>query len=219
MRILTSLLVYSVVLVAAAGCGANVSLPDVDGLVARTQQAWSDNWHAVWQVEWDDAPVRGSLVAEMWHANDGRVRIETLEAPASALNGLILVNDGETSWLYDARRDAGHDASYGRLEAESAEPARIPLASDALDAIDWLFLKMDDATLAVSGRDILESGVAIRLNIALPNGDRALLWVHDETGLPSRVELHSATWGEAYFTARSISIPEHLHPGLFIPPQ
>jgi outer membrane lipoprotein-sorting protein len=215
MRILTSLLVYIVVLVAAAGCGANVSLPDVDGSVTRTQQAWSDNWHAVWQVEWDGAPVRGSLVAEMWHANDGRMRIETLEAPTSALNGLIFVNDGQTSWLYDAR----HDARHNRMEAESAEPARIPLASDAVDAIDWLFLKMDDAMVVVSGRDTLESGAAIRLNIALPSGDRASLWVHDETGLPSRVELHSATWGEAYFTARSISIPERLHPGLFIPPQ
>ncbi len=211
MRILTSLLVYIVILVAAADCGVHPSLPDGDVSVARAQQAWRDNWHAVWQVEWDGAPVRGPLVAEMWHADDGRMRIETLEAPTPALNGLILVDDGETSWLYDVR--------HNRLEAESAEPARIPLASDALDAIDWLFVKMDDATAAVSGRDTLESGAAIRLDIVLTSGDRAVLWVHDETGLPSRVELHSATWGEAYFTARSISIPEHLHPGLFAPTQ
>jgi hypothetical protein len=122
------------------------------------------------------------------------MRIETLEAPTAALNGLILVVDSETSWLYDVR--------HSRLEAESAEPARIPLSSDALDAIDWLFLKMEDATVLVSGRDTLESGATIRLDIALPSGDRAVLWVHDETGFPSRVELHSTTWGEAHFTAR-----------------
>ena len=210
MRFLTTLLVYIVILAPAAGCGVDSSLPDGDASVARARQAWSDNWHAVWQVEWDDAPVSGPLVAEMWHADDGRVRIETLEAPTPALSSLILVDDGETSWLYDAR--------HHRLEAESAEPARIPLSSDALDAVDWLFLKMDDATVVVSGRDTLESGAAIRLDTALPTGDRAVLWVHDETGLPSRVELHSATWGEVCLTARSINIPEHLHPDLFTSP-
>jgi outer membrane lipoprotein-sorting protein len=215
MRILITLLVYIVIAAPAAGCGVDSSLPDGDVSVARARQAWRGNWHAVWQVEWDGAPVRGPLVVEMWHADDGRVRIETLEASTPALNSLILVDDGETSWLYDARHN---DARRSRPEAESAEPARIPLFSDALDAIDWLFLKMDDATVVVSGRDTLESGAAIRLDVALRTGDRAVLWVHDETGLPSRVELHSATWGEVYLTARSISIPEHLYPGLFTSP-
>jgi hypothetical protein len=139
------------------------------------------------------------------------MRIETLEAPSPALNGLILVDDGQTNWLYDVR--------HNRLEAESDESLRIPLVSDALDAIDWLFLNIEDATVAVSGRDSLESGVAIRLDIVLPTGDRAALWIHENTGLPSRVELHSATWGEACFVTRSISIPEHTHPGLFAPPE
>jgi outer membrane lipoprotein-sorting protein len=214
MRFLTTLFVYIVILAPAASCDVDSSLPDGDETVARARQAWRDNWHAVWQVEWDDAPVSGPLVAEMWHADDGRVRIETLEAPTPALSSLILVDDGKTSWLYDAR----HDARRNHLEAESAEPARIPLASDALDAVDWLFLNIDDATVVVSERDILESGVAIRLDTALPTGDRAVLWVHDETGLPSRVELYSATWGEVCLTARSINIPEHLHPDLFTSP-
>lgn len=211
MRAFTRSLVYVVSLVAAVGCGVNPSLPDGDELVARAHRAWKGDWHAVWQVEWDGAPVRGPLVAEVWHADDGRIRIETLEAPSPALNGLILVDDGETSWLFDVR--------HNRLEAESDEPAKIPLASDALDAIDWLFLNMEDATVAVSGRDSLESGAAIRLNIVLTTGDQAVLWIHEKTGLPSRVELESATWGEASFVTRSISIPENPHPGLFAPPQ
>ena len=211
MRAFTRSLVYVVSLVAAVGCGVNPSLPGGDELVARAHRAWKGDWHAVWQVEWDGAPVRGPLVAEVWHADDGRIRIETLEAPSPALNGLILVDDGETSWLYDVR--------HNRLEAESDEPAKIPLASDALDAIDWLFLNMEDATVAVSGRDSLESGAAIRLNIVLPTGDQAVLWVHEKTGLPSRVELESVTWGEASFVTRSISIPDNPHPGLFAPLQ
>lgn len=211
MRAFTRLFVYFVSLVAAVGCGADPALPDGRETLARAYWAWRGDWHAVWQVEWDGAPVRGPLVAEVWHADDGRIRIETLEASSPALNGLILVDDGETSWLYDVRRN--------RLEAESDEPAKIPLASDALDAIGWLFLNMEDATVAVSGRDSLESGAAIRLNIVLPNGDRAVLWVHEKSGLPSRVVLESATWGEASFVTRSISIPENSHPGLFAPPQ
>lgn len=214
MRILSSLVVYILILVATARCGVQPPMPDGNVSVARAQQAWRDDWHAIWQVEWHNAPVRGPLVVEMWHADDGRMRIETLEAPTPALNGLILVDDGETRWLYDARRDASHK----RLEAESAELARIPLSSDALDAIDWLLLNVDDATVVVSGRDTLESGAAIQLDIVLPSGDRAALWVHDETGLPSRVRLQSAIWGQACFTARSISIPGHLHPGFFAPP-
>jgi outer membrane lipoprotein-sorting protein len=211
MHVFTRFLVCVVILVAAGDCGANSSLPGGDESVARARRAWRGDWHAVWQVEWDGAPVRGPLVAEVWHTGDGRIRIETLEAPSPALSGLILVDDGRTSWLYDVRHDD--------LEAESDNPVRIPLASDALDAIDWLFFSMEDGAVAVSSRDSLESGTAIRLNIVLPTGERAVLWVHDETGLPSRVELHSATWGEASFVTRSISIPEQPHPGLFVPPQ
>jgi outer membrane lipoprotein-sorting protein len=214
MRILSSLFVCTMILLAAARCGEYLPTHDAKASVARAQQAWRGDWHAIWQVEWDNAPVRGPLVAEMWHADDGRMRIETLEAPTPALNGLILVDDGQTRWLYDAYRDA----RYNRLEAEAAELATIPLSSDAVDALDWLLLNADDATVVVSGRDNLESGSATRLDIVLPSGDRALLWIHDETGLPSRVKLHSAIWGQACFAARSISIPGHLHPGLFATP-
>jgi outer membrane lipoprotein-sorting protein len=210
MRAFTRILACVVALVAAVGCGADPSLPDGDKLVARAQEAREGDWHAVWQIEWDGAPVRGPLVAEVWHAHDGRVRIETLEAPSPALNSLVLVDDGETSWLYDVRRN--------RLESGSDEPARIPLASDALDAVDWLFVNIEGATVAVSGRDRLESGTAIRLYIVLPTGDRAVLWVDEKTSLPSRVELESATWGEVSSVARSVGTREGLHPGLFAPP-
>jgi hypothetical protein len=93
------------------------------------------------------------------------------------------------------------------------------LLSDALDAIDWLSLRMEDATVNVSRHDTLESGPATRLDIILSTGDRAALWVHGETGLPSKVELHSAVWGEATFTTRSIGTLERPHPDLFIPSQ
>jgi hypothetical protein len=49
----------------------------------------------------------------------------------------------------------------------------------------------------------------------LTSGDRATLWIHDETGLPARVELHSVVWGEATFTTRSISTTAPQPPALF----
>jgi outer membrane lipoprotein-sorting protein len=211
MRLFIRLSVQIVILVTVASCGSDASALNGDDVITRAQQTWRGDWHAVWQVQWQGAPVRGPLVAEMWHADDGRMRIETLEASSPALSGVILVDDGQTFWLYDVRQDL--------RQPQIQEPARIPLASDALDAIDWLFLQMDKAVVDVSGRDVLESGPAIRLDVALPAGDRATLWVHDETGLPSRVELRSETWGEASLATRSISIPDHLHPGLFAPPQ
>lgn len=198
------------VLVVAVGCGGGSSLPRAEELVARARQAWAGDWHAVWQVEWGGAPLRGPLVVETWHAADGRLRIETLEAPVPALSNLLLVDDGETGRLTSTRQS---DWVSG-----SNEPARIPLANDALDMVDWLLFRLTDATLDVSARDSLESGPAIRLEVVLSQGDRAALWLHEETGLPARVELYSAVWGEPVLVARSISLPERLHPGLFVPP-
>jgi outer membrane lipoprotein-sorting protein len=184
-------------ILAAVVAACNVSSqPDGSSPITQAQQAWTGDWHAVWQIEWVGAPVRGPLVAEIWHAGNGRLRIETLEAPTAALSGLTLVSDGVTSWLYDLRQN--------RAEAKPAGQTRIPLASDALDATNWLLKEASRATTRIAGREMLEGGLADRVAVDWSNGDRATLWVHAESGLPARVELHSSVWGEATFTARSI---------------
>jgi outer membrane lipoprotein-sorting protein len=191
-RLIIPLIILTAV---AAACDAS-SRPDGSSLITQAQQAWAGDWHAVWQIEWDGAPVRGPLVAEIWHAGNGRLRIETLEAPTAALSGLTLVSDGATSWLYDLRQN--------RAEAQPAGQTRIPLASDALDATDWLLKEAGRTTAHIAGREMLESGLADRVAVDWSNGDRATLWVHTESGLPARVEMHSSVWGEATFTTRSI---------------
>ena len=201
------LIIPLIVLVAGVTACAVSPLPDGSGLLTRARQGWAGDWHAVWQIEWGGAPVRGPLLAEVWRAGDGRLRIETLEAPTAALSGLTLVNDGAATWLYDLRQN--------RAESGPAGWARIPLVSDALDATDWLLNETGRATISVTGQDMLESGLADRLAIALASGDRATLWVHAETGLPARVELHSAVWGEATFTTRSIDPAARQPAGLF----
>jgi hypothetical protein len=130
-----------------------------------------------------------------------------LEAPSAALSGLTLVNDGETSYLYDLRQD--------QVEAGFDKEVRIPLASDALDAIEWLILATDHLSVTTAGRDTLESGVAIRIDIELNTGGQAMIWVDGETRLPARVELRSAVWGEATFATRSINVSEQLPSDLF----
>ena len=210
MRVLNRLLVCTLCFVALIGCRESASLPDPNHLVTSAWQAWRNDWHAVWQFEWTGAPLRGPLVVEIWHAADGRRRIEVLEAPSAALSGLTLVEDGTTGWLYDLRQ--------ARLETGPVGQVSIPLASDALNAIDWLLSGIDDARVKVAGHDALESGPAAQLKILLSGGDQAVLWVHDETGLPARLELQSAVWGEASFTTRSIAAPEPLSPQLFVVP-
>lgn len=210
MRIFTWLLISVIILITLTRCGSS-SLPDGEKLVTRARQVWEADWHAVWQIEWAGAPVKGSLIAEVWHATGNRLRIETLEAPTAALSGLTLVNNGTTTWLYDLRQN--------RVETGPEEWVRIPLASDALDAIDWLLLNVDGSTINVTSYETLESGPATRLDIIQDNGDLVMLWVHDVTGLPARVTLRSAIWGEATFTTRSISTGERPHPALFVPPE
>ena len=68
----------------AAGCDA-ASRPDGSSLVTQAQQAWAGDWHAVWQIEWGGAPVRGPLVAEIWHAGDGStLRVVNVASPQTA---------------------------------------------------------------------------------------------------------------------------------------
>ncbi len=200
--------IITFILLAAVTAGCNAApRPDGSSLVTQAQRAWTGDWHAVWQIEWGGAPVRGPLVAEIWHAGNGRLRIETLEAPTAALSGLTLVSDGVTSWLYDLRQK--------RAEAKPAGQARIPLASDALDATAWLLKEASQATTHAAGREMLESGLADRVAVDWSNGDRATLWVHAESGLPARVELHSTVWGEATFTTRSVDPSPAKPAGLF----
>jgi outer membrane lipoprotein-sorting protein len=207
LRAFGKVVIFGVLLIAISACAGSSTVPSGEDLGAQAQQAWSGSWHAVWQVEWEGAPVRGPLVAEVWHAPGGRLRVETLEAPTPALNGLTFVTDGATAWLHDLGQD--------QTQIGSEELTRIPLVSDALYAIDWLFLSLEGATIVVAGRDELESGQATKLDIITEDGDWVELWVHEKTGFPARVEMKSTEWGKASFVTRSITALEQLHPDLF----
>jgi outer membrane lipoprotein-sorting protein len=181
--------------------------PATDHLVDRSRQAWSGDWHAVWQIEWAGAPVRGPMVAEIWHAADGRLRVETLEAPAAALSGLTLVDDGRQVWLYDVR--------LNQVRHGARERVRVPLAVDMLAAMDWLLSEDTDAVMTAERGDQLESGPTTRLELTTTDGARATLWVDNEAGLPAGLAFASGPWGEVNCVTRSIDYPAHLVDGLF----
>ena len=174
---------------------------------AEAQGAWAGNWHAIWSIEFENAPIDGPLVAEMWHAADGRLRIETLEAPTTALNGLTLVDTGAGVWFYDLRQN--------RAESGPADLERIPIASDSLLVMGWMLAQLPAAAITGTHSDSLESGPATRLSLITEGGDRAELWISTRTGLPAGLELQSRQWGKVFLTSRSLEAPRSLKPGLF----
>lgn len=196
-----------VLLSCLVACAAPVASPPRQ-LLARAQRAWRADWHAVWQIEWAGAPLRGPLVAEVWRAADGRLRIETLEAPTPALANLTLVSDGQVAWLYDARQKHAAHGPAARL--------RLPLASDALEVWDWLLAEADTATLSDTAySDTQESGPASRLELTTRAGDQASVWFDDQTGLPVGLQLRAKEWGEVSMRARRVSPPGRLAATLF----
>lgn len=203
--------VVSLALIAAlalAGCGS--APPQVTSAqLERARTAWAGNWHAVWEIEWVGAPVTGPVVAEMWHGADGRLRIETLEAPVAALNGLTWVNTGDQAWLYDVR--------LNQAQSGPRDQVRIPLADDMLAAMDWLLAEASDARIGRAAHDVLESGGAWRLEITTVSGDAATLWLHEQGDFPAGFAMQSGRWGEARCVTRWLERPERLDSRLFDP--
>jgi hypothetical protein len=92
---------------------------------------------------------------------------------------------------------------------------RIPLANDVLDVWDWLLGGLAVEAGDAVGRDMLESGSALRVSSHLNDRDQATVWFDEKTGLPASFRLRSADWGELLVTARSVDLFEDDSPGLF----
>jgi outer membrane lipoprotein-sorting protein len=193
---------------ALAGCGG-VPAESAPVLLERARTAWASNWHAVWAIEWRNAPVTGPLVVEMWHAADGRLRIETLEAPVATLNGLTLVSTGSRAWLYDVRTN--------QAQSGPRDQVRIPLADDMLAAMEWLFSEITPNGLRQASLDELESGAAWRLQLSTASGNAATLWLNRQTGLPAGLALQGSRWGQVRCVTRRLELPERLDYRLFDP--
>lgn len=140
------------------------------------QQILADSWHAgqhiIWEIDWPEAPISGSITVETWRIN-GQYRYEILEAPTAALVGQVLVFDGQDAWRYN------------RFEPPSVfiltTPSLSPV-SDAFAIIDQLISTPPQmATLEVAQ---VNSSSAEKITVIFPNGDTLTLWREVETGLP-----------------------------------
>jgi hypothetical protein len=187
-------------------CADTASI-DAAGELERARRAWAGNWHAVWQIEWHNAPLHGPVVAEMWHSADGRLRVETLEAPVATLNGLMRTDDGTQAWLYDTRQ---RQTSYG-----TRVQLRIPLVDDLLDAMGWTLMQDFQATVIAANDWTIESGAAVALELIADTGERVTLWVNRETGLPAGLMLHSSPWGQARCVTRTLDRRTYMDDALF----
>lgn len=196
------------VVAALTGCGGAPS-GDASADLGHARIGWDGTWHAVWEIEWYDAPVIGPLVAEMWHSADGRLRIETLEAGVAALNGLTWVSTGDGAWLYDVRSN--------QAQSGDRQHVRIPLADDMLSAMDWLLAEVSNASIRQAGKDALESGPARRLEVVTRSGDEATLWLTEPEGFPAGFALRSGRWGAVRCVTRWLEQPQHLDNRLFDP--
>ncbi len=195
------------VLLAAACTGVTPININAAKELERARHAWTGNWHAVWQIEWNGAPIHGPVVAEIWHAADGRLRVETLEAPVATLNGLMRADDGAHVWLYDTRQ---RQTTYG-----TREQLRIPLVDDLLDAMEWALAQPFQATIIAINSWEIESGEAAALELTADTGERVTLWVDRETGLPAGLLLHSSPWGQARCVTRMLDRRAHMDDALF----
>ncbi|MGC8878040.1 MAG: hypothetical protein ACP5R2_02325 [Anaerolineae bacterium] len=197
------LLLFALLATACTG----VQPVDATRELERARRAWAGNWHAVWQIEWINAPLRGPLVAEIWHAADGRLRVETLESPVATLNGLMRADDGSRVWLYDTRQQ---QVSYG-----TPERLRIPLVDDLLEAMEWTLAQPFHAAVITVNSWEIESGEAVALELTANTGERVTLWVNRETDLPAGLVLHSSPWGQARCVTRTLDRRAHMDDELF----
>ncbi len=132
--------------------------------------------HAVWELDWSNAPVGGPLTVEIWQAGN-RYRYEILEATTPALIGQTLVFDGQTGW------------QYNRLSPPETflpvEPQLSPV-TDALAIINQLL--NTPPTTAIQEVAVVNGSNAKKTTLTYTNADTLTLWQNKETGLPLKVE-------------------------------
>jgi hypothetical protein len=168
----------------------------------RVSEAWQADQHAVWALDWPEAPTAGPLTAEIWRSGD-RYRIEILEAAAPALVGEILVVDGETAWRYNRFQPA----------------PLIPITSPVLSPVTDLFSLMDlllqtPVVSAEQEATELNYNLTQKIRLTFSDGNELRFWQEVETGLPIRLILF-ARGQQIELDARQVEpLPDPLE-GLF----
>ena len=181
------LLVFIVIATTTACAPAQSINPEIARQTAAN--AWQTDQHAVWELDWPNAPIGGTLTVEAWQA-DNRYRYEILETNAPALIGQTLVFDGQNGWQYNR---------FSPPESFSPVEPQLSPVTDAIAIINQL-LDTPPQT-ATQEAVVINSVPAQKTALTYANGDTLTLWQDEQTNLPLKVEF-SAGRQQATLQAR-----------------
>jgi hypothetical protein len=169
----------AVILLPITACSLATPLP-VELAQQQVHAAWLADRHTVWEIDWPNTPVAGSVTVECWQAQD-RYRYEVLETPAPALLGEVLIYDGTTAWRYN------------RLNPESSLQPTEPVLSPVTDVFALIGGLLNQSPVqATVDTDTVLFKPAQKLNLIFENGDTLTAWLDEPTGtILLRVEFSS----------------------------
>lgn len=158
--------------------------------LAALTTAWQADQHAVWQLDWPNAPVGGPLTVETWQAGN-RYRYEILEANTPALIGQTLVFNGQTGW------------QYNRLNPPKIFSPTEPALSPVTDAIAIINHLLDTPPQTATQEATAISSVPVqKIALTYQNGDTLTLWLDEELDLLLKIKF-SAGQQQATLQART----------------
>ncbi len=172
---------------------------------ARVQSAWRADMHGVWELQWRQMPLDGSVVFEGWMTMArAHQRLEILEAPSPALVGLVYVNDGSAAVIFN------------RLERYILPvhgDGSLPFSpiTDVLTLIDRV-LAQTPQTVSVQ-----KDGLLVRYTFGWADGQSAQIWLDEQSARIARVEIRTAD-DAVTLAARTVSPLKDEPPALFAVP-
>lgn len=190
------------------GCAAGSHSGSLPPAIARQtiRTAWQTEQHAVWQLEWPNAPLNGNLTVEVWR-NETSQRLEILEAPAPGLWGQTLVFDGHTAWLFNR---------FEAVPPVIRPDAHLAPVTDAFNLIERL-LNSPAQRATSEPVTILQHGSTQKITLFFNNDEQLTFWLLPNHNLPVRIVLTSKT---NQFTLKATHVEKMITPlpGLFKPP-
>lgn len=164
--------------------------------------AWQANHHAVWELDWPNAPSGGPVTFEAWQ-HGPRYRLEILESPAPALVGEMLVFDGQVA----------HRANRLSTVGEAILPApQLSPVTEARALVDGLL--QQNLAAAEESRVTVRGQSAQKITLQFTDGNRLAMWISSETGLPVQIEFAAGNQ-RGTLAARHTEPLNHPPAGLF----
>jgi outer membrane lipoprotein-sorting protein len=223
------LALLSAVLLAACG----TTLPTAEEIVERMEaaRAATNDAHAVVAIDFSSPEQAGSMVIEGWTQKTGetgpdgepisRVRAEVLEASQEGLQGILIVSDGATFWLYSPAENTVITGEAGDMkDAAAGTPAGAATAlteiiAEGLDAVELEVL----GTEQVAGKDTWKVRITPRAEtsaqLQLDGVIEGTMWVDEALALPLKLTVDASDLGQGTVEARSIETNTGLSADLF----